>query len=202
MQIYVLDGSPCSGKSSIAERLAAEYSLNYYKIDDYEQAHCQRCTAEQQPVLFRYLQLSWNERWMRPVELQVEEEFAIARERWPMVREDLRSLESPLLVEGASALPELVWEWLGASSQVAYLVPEAHFQYRYYSQRPWIKHILQDCADPDAAFERWMQRDQLFGRKVLEQAQALGYHTRLVDGSQSLEENYQQVVAWFGLSKG
>lgn len=82
MQIYVLGGSPCSGKSSIAERLAAEYSLNYYKIDDYEQAHCQRCTAKQQPVLFRYLQLSWNERWMRPVELQVEEEFAIARERW------------------------------------------------------------------------------------------------------------------------
>lgn len=199
MQIYVLGGSPCSGKSSIAERLAAEFGLNYYKIDDYEQAHAQRCSAQKQPVFTHYLGLSWNERWMRDVELQAEEEFAIARERWPLVLEDLQSLERPLLVEGASALPELVWSWIGASRQVAYLVPEAHFQIEHYRQRPWIKHILKDCADPEQAFEHWMQRDQLFGQKVLSQAQALGYHSQVVDGSCSLEEQYRDLVAWFGL---
>jgi hypothetical protein len=199
MQIYVLGGSPCSGKSSIADRLAADFGLNYYKIDDYEQAHCQRCNAEQQPILFQYLQYTWNERWMRELNLQVEEEFTIARERWPMVLDDIQTLKQPLLVEGASALPELVWSWIGPSSQVAYLVPEANFQFTHYRQRPWIKHILKECADPEEAFDRWMQRDQLFGHKVLSQAQALGYHSQLIDGSCSLEEHYQAVVAWFGL---
>ena len=36
---YILGGSPCSGKSTIAERLAAEFDLHYYKVDDHEQDH-------------------------------------------------------------------------------------------------------------------------------------------------------------------
>lgn len=33
--IYYIGGSPCSGKSTIAEMIAKKYDLHYFKVDDY-----------------------------------------------------------------------------------------------------------------------------------------------------------------------
>jgi dephospho-CoA kinase len=51
---YILGGSPCSGKSTIAEMLSKRYQLPYYKVDDHDAAHFQRCQPEKQPVMFKY----------------------------------------------------------------------------------------------------------------------------------------------------
>ena len=32
---YYIGGSPCSGKSTIAEALSEKYNLHYFKVDDY-----------------------------------------------------------------------------------------------------------------------------------------------------------------------
>lgn len=34
-KIYWIGGSPCSGKSTIAEILSNKYGLYYFKVDDY-----------------------------------------------------------------------------------------------------------------------------------------------------------------------
>ena len=46
-QAYILGGSPCSGKSSMAEMLAGEFQLPYYKVDDHEQDHMARAILRQ-----------------------------------------------------------------------------------------------------------------------------------------------------------
>ena len=33
--IYFIGGSPCSGKSTVAESLSDKYDLYYFKVDDY-----------------------------------------------------------------------------------------------------------------------------------------------------------------------
>ena len=33
--LYIIGGSPCSGKSTIAEMIAEKYDFNYFKVDDY-----------------------------------------------------------------------------------------------------------------------------------------------------------------------
>ena len=33
--IYYLGGSPCCGKSTIAEKLSKKYGFKYYKVDDF-----------------------------------------------------------------------------------------------------------------------------------------------------------------------
>ena len=33
--IYFIGGSPCSGKSTVAEILAEKYDLYYFKVDDF-----------------------------------------------------------------------------------------------------------------------------------------------------------------------
>lgn len=33
--LYIIGGSPCSGKSTIAEMIAEKYDFIYFKVDDY-----------------------------------------------------------------------------------------------------------------------------------------------------------------------
>jgi len=200
-QAYILGGSPCSGKSTLAERLSRKFKLQYYKVDDHEKAHTKRCDPILHPTMSRYATLSWNEIWMRPVAEQVAEEFEYYRERFEMIGQDLGEYdeEKPLILEGAAYLPELI-EQIGADPRrVIFMVPTKEFQLQHYRQRPWIQHILQACADPEQAFENWMRRDHLFGQDILRQAKAKGYKTILVDGSRTVAEQYAQVTAYFEL---
>lgn len=198
-QAFILGGSPCSGKSTLAERLVDAWGWQTYKVDDYQEDHIQRCDPQRHPVMYRYNTMTWNEIWMRPVEQQVAEEFAYYRERFELILEDLESfdLERPLLLEGAAFLPELLAQSSADPRRVLFLVPTPAFQRHHYRQRPWIQHILNECADPEQAFENWMLRDALFGQEILRQAQAKGYATLLVDGSQTLAEITTHVKARF-----
>ena len=50
-QAYILGGSPCSGKSTYAERLLADFKLQYYKVDDHERDHSNRSNPSKYPVM-------------------------------------------------------------------------------------------------------------------------------------------------------
>ena len=46
MNIYCIGGSPCSGKSTIAEALAAKHGLHYFKVDDHLDKYLKRGAAD------------------------------------------------------------------------------------------------------------------------------------------------------------
>jgi 2-phosphoglycerate kinase len=200
-QAYILGGSPCSGKSSIAEKLTALYGFHYYKVDDHDQEHLQRCQPDKQPVMFKYSRLSWNEIWSQPVLQLLADELTFARERFQFILEDLGrlGLEKPLLLEGAAILPELIEPYPLKHQNAVFMVPTPEFQIRHYKQRPWIAQILNGCQDPARAFENWMERDTLFGQEVIRQAKAHEFATISVDGTISLDEQFEQISARFGL---
>jgi hypothetical protein len=77
-----------------------------------------------------------------------------------------------------------------------FLVPTKAFQLYHYSQRPWITQILKDCDDPEQAFDNWMMRDHLFGQEILRQAKARQYGTLVVDGTLSIDEQYEKVSVY------
>jgi len=199
---YILGGSPCSGKSTIAERLAAQYKLQYYKVDDHEEDHARRADPDHHPVMVAYANMSWNEIWSRPVEFQVQEEFAYYRERFEMILQDLADYDvgKPLILEDAAYFPDLIKPYGVNPQRVLYLVPAQAFQIHYYRQRPWIHHILKECEDPEQAFENWMMRDHRFGQEILRQAEANHYRTLVVDGKQSIPELLEIVSDCLGLA--
>jgi len=201
-QAYILGGSPCSGKSTIAERLSNTFKIPYYKVDDHERDHSKRSDPNRHPIMHNYQKMSWNEIWMRSVSFQVKEEFEYYRERFEMVVQDLGKYDpnKPILLEGAAYLPELLEENHANSKRVIFLVPTKEFQLQHYSQRPWIKHILQECEDQEKAFENWMMRDHLFGKEILQQAKQRNYKTIVVDGKRDLDEEFENIKAYFGLT--
>ena len=201
-QAYILGGSPCSGKSTLAEQLSAHYDLQFYKVDDHYQNHINRCNPQRHPTMHKLAQISWNEIWSRPVELQVREELQFYRELFGMILQDLEkfSTAKPVIVEGAALLPELIAKLSLGTQRVLFMVPTKDFQIHHYAQRPFIQGILKDCDDPDAAFSNWMERDHLFGQKILKQARGYGYGTILVDGSRSIEAQFAFASQYFGFS--
>lgn len=198
---YIIGGSPCSGKSTIAEMLAAEYGFVYYKADDHDPEHLQRAKPDQQPVMSRISKMSWEEIWSQPVEKQYADELEYYRERFPFILDDLARLntEKTVLLEGAAFLPELICRWPVARETIIYLVPAPAFQRHHYSQRPWISSFLDNCHDPKQAFDNWMKRDELFAQEIACQAGALGYAVITVDGSLDIQSQYESVKASFHL---
>ena len=73
------------------------------------------------------------------------------------------------------------------------------FQIKYFSERLWVNEYLSECSDKKNAFNNWMERDVLFALSALSQAQEMGYITLVVDGSKSIEENFQFIIDAFNL---
>lgn len=196
MEIFYIGGSPCSGKSTVAEALAQRCGLTYFKADDFLDDFTARGADEGLPVCRRIQRMSAEEIWMRPPQVQCREELDYYREVFPFVMEKLAALDAPrVIAEGAAFLPSLMTD---AAHYIA-IIPSREFQVSRYSQRPWVPHVLRDCSDREAAFANWMERDALFTEAIREQCAGAGRTCLLTDGSVSPEARLEQVAAHFRL---
>ena len=63
-QIYWIGGSPCAGKSAIAETLSEQFALNYYKVDDHFERHISQTNQDEHPACSLFKSQSSEEIWM------------------------------------------------------------------------------------------------------------------------------------------
>ena len=83
---------------------------------------------------------------------------------------------SPLVIaEGIAFLPELLAQIGIPKDRCMFLMAEKQAHDLQYAQRDWVPLMLEGCSDPQAAFDRWMQRDELFSQHVREHCAHLGY---------------------------
>lgn len=199
---FWIGGSPCAGKSSVTNLLAAQFGLTTYHVDDHFNRHAQHLDPIRQPALTRWLAASWNQRWMQPPDQLLREVIDCYQEHMTLVLEDLfaSATDASLLVEGSALIPQRLGEMDVPVNHAIWLVPTAEFQRNYYSQRTWIKGILRQCDAPEQAFENWMERDSRFAHWVAEQARKFGYPVLIVDGAESIEEIAHRVAAHLGLT--
>ncbi len=198
-KIYYIGGSPCSGKSTIAQMISERYGLYYFKVDDYLDEYICRGNASNKPFSSKALTLSADETWMRDPMIQNIEELKIYHEIFEYILEDLNKIEAPrgIITEGAAFLPELMNKIKIEPTSYMCIVPTRNFQYHHYKLRPWVPEILKDCTDKEKAFDNWMERDALFATTVKEEADKLGYRTLITDGTIGVEYMYKQVAEWF-----
>jgi hypothetical protein len=84
-----IGGAPGAGKTSIADLLAAKYTVQVYHFDRHEPAHFARAAADQHPALFAAhpVRMTPDERSVqRPVAMMVQETVQSWSERFSMAR--------------------------------------------------------------------------------------------------------------------
>lgn len=199
--LYMIGGSPCSGKSTIASLLARQYQLLHIKLDDLVEEMMSQASADSQPICLLRQNRNPEQIWMRNPEEMADEEWRFYEEIFPYVKSYLiKNQDRPLLVEGAGLLPHLVKELECPASSYLCLTPTADFQKKHYIQREWVPYVLEGTTNPEQAFENWMQRDILFAQMVRQEAMKLGYPSLVTDGSQSEDQTVEEVARLLKLS--
>ena len=188
--VYYIGGSPCSGKSTIAEMLVEKYNFKYFKQDDYLEEYFNRGIQEGNDLFKRVASFSKDEMWLRQPDQLRDEEIALYQAMFRYFLNDLSHLlgDKPIIAEGAGFMPRLL-KGEGVDKQsFCGMIPTKEFQVKMYSKREWVAEYLSDCSKPDEAFKNWMERDFLFGIKVYQEAVDLGYECVVVDGRKSIAE--------------
>ncbi len=201
MNIYYIGGSPCAGKSSVAEILSQKYNLYYFKADDFLDRYMQAGARKGYPVCEKAAGMNAEQIWMREPLLQCKEEFDIYREIFEFVTEDLKWIDRKdgIITEAAAYLPELMKRSGIPGSRYMAITPTKEFQITHYRKRDFVPLVLAGCNDKETAFRNWMDRDVLFAREVQRQCHRENYVSVINDGTMEVNELADLAAAHFGL---
>lgn len=201
MNVYYIGGSPCSGKSTVAEALSERYGLHYFKVDDYLDRYMQLAADARKPYCSKALRLTPEQIWMRQPTVQCEEELRIYEEIFEYILADLESIDcqNGIITEGAAYLPALAKMAGIPMNRYISITPTKEFQVFHYSKREWVPYVLAECSNTEKAFANWMDRDALFALAVQQQCAELGYTSLINDGTASVDALTDRVIAHFGL---
>ena len=198
--VYWMGGSPCAGKSTMAGLIAAAHGLTHYHIDQELRTRLPKPEPARQPCLAYWVSSTWDELWMRPVDVLLDDVIRCYQEQFDLVIADLLAMDAgaPILVEGNSLLPDSLAPFLFDRRRALWVIPTEAFQRRNYPNRgEWVQYILSQCSDPDQALQNWMDRDVAFAAWIEGRVKDLGLAHFTVDGVQSIEQNVQRVIDFF-----
>lgn len=201
MDIYYIGGSPCAGKSSVAEILSKKYDLYYFKTDDFLDRYMQTGARKGYPVCRKVTSMNAEQIWMREPFIQCREEFDIYREIFEFAETDLKQIDwkGGIITEGAAYLPELMKQSGIPDSRYISITPAKEFQITHYRERDFVPLVLEGCSDKEKAFRNWMDRDVLFAQEVQRQCQKENYISVINDGTMEMDELANLVAAHFEL---
>ncbi len=199
--IYFMGGSPCSGKSTMAEMLSKKHGFQYYKADDYLEKYIQKGLSDGDEWLKYIASMSMDALWLREPSILNEEELRTYEKLFAYFISDLEGLcnDIPVIAEGAAFLPILVNGINIDKSHYICVISTREFQLEHYRKRLWINEYLTECSDKEKAFDNWMERDALFALSVIKQSKEIGYETLIVDGKKNIDENLRFVEKFFCL---
>lgn len=205
MDIWYIGGSPCSGKSTIAGTIAREYSLCYFKVDDFLDKYIARGAGKGHEVCARQSKMSFAQILMQRPERLCKEELRIYREIFGFIKEDLRAIriqdgEKGIIAEGAAFLPGLMGQENVPQNRYVSITPTKDFQVEHYKKREWVPHFLEECPDKERAFQNWMDRDALFAEDVRRQCRENDYVSLVADGAAGIDTMTGIVRAHFGFA--
>lgn len=203
-KIYWIGGSPCSGKSSVAELIATKYDFYYYKCDDFLEEYIKNGAKKEISIMQKFDSMDINETWLgRTIDEQVNDEIEFYLHSFDMIKEDISNLKSDknILIEGAAILPHnILKENINIKDYIC-VVPTKKFQVEQYSKREWVKYYLAECNDKDKAFNNWMERDSRFAEIIKNKALENNIKIIIEDGSKTINDRYEEIVEYFSLEK-
>jgi hypothetical protein len=122
-------------------------------------------------------------------------------EGFDLVIEDLRALSSSgvVLAEGFRLLPDLVRPHLTNPQHAVWLTPTPCFRQMAFARRSSREAFWLRTSDPQRALANLLERDRIFTAAVAVNAARNDLATHVVDGSNSIEEEVDDLAARFTL---
>lgn len=201
MNIYYIGGSPCSGKSTVAEILSEQYDLYYFKVDDFLDSYTKQGALKGYPVCRKQVELTPDQIWMRDPVLQCREELIYYEEVFEFIERDLEQIKNVngVITEGAAYVPGLIRDAQIPENRYLSITPTKEFQLFHFRKRTFVPYILRGCSNMERAFDNWMERDILFAGEVRKQCGETGYTSVINDGSMEIAGLADLVATHFGL---
>lgn len=201
--IYWIGGGSAAGKTTIARRIAAEHGLRVYSTDDVMADHARRSSAEECPLLHRFMTMDLDERWVNRTPHVMFETFHWFRgEGFNLIVEDLLDMprEQGVIVEGFRLLPRLVKPLLREPNQAVWLLPTPDFRQAVLESRggpAW--SFLARTSDTAKALQNLLERDRMFTDALREETTRLGLPVIDVETTTTEDELTRRVKDIFGL---
>jgi hypothetical protein len=196
--ILWIGGATDTGKSTIAQNLAARHEWHVYHYDKKDEEHHIKL-AEIVPEIQKFITASLDERWVIPEPRALFERSLFSfSHRFPLVLKDLLdlSLDTPIIAEGFGFLPELVQPLLSSPDQAIWLVPTESFK-RASMERRGKPSFGKLTSNPEKAILNLLTRDMMLANCYREQVSACGYNLLEIDGSRSAEQMTDLIEAHF-----
>ena len=199
--IYWVGGGSGAGKSTIAQRIAAQHGLHVYSTDDVMADHARRSSRENCPLLHKFMAMDMDERWVnRSPETMLETFHWFRGEGFNLIIEDVLRLprERGLIVEGFRLLPHLVKPLLAISSRAVWLLPAPEFRQTVIESRggsAW--EFLAKTSEPERALHNLLERDRMFTEILREETARLGLPAIAVDTTMTEHDLVTQVMDVF-----
>ena len=201
--VYWIGGGSCAGKSTIARRIAAQHGLRVYATDEVMSNHARRSSAEDCPLLHKFMAMDMDERWVNRSPKTMLETFHWFRgEGFNLIIEDVLRLprEPCVIVEGFRLLPHLVKPLLSIPSRALWLLPRSDFRRVVVERRggsAW--GFLAKTSDPERALHNLLERDRMFTNRLREETARLGLRALEVDSTTTEGDLIQRVTELFDL---
>ncbi len=171
--IYWIGGSARAGKSTVANMLAERHGLHVFHTDNTWGERAAMATKEKQPFLYRVRNMTWDEIWSEPIELEVENYIKQQEEELGLLVKQVENLPySQIVVEGVSVLPRILLDYPHIVTESIWLVASPQVIEKYYpgpdqweDQARYSNHFTNEYA-----LGRFLKRDQAFAEYVAEEA--------------------------------
>ena len=201
-QVYWIGGGSCAGKSTIANRIAAQHGLRVYATDDAMADHARRSSPGDCPLLHRFMAMDMDQRWVnRSPETMLETFHWFRGEGFNFIIDDLLQIphEPRVIVEGFRLLPHLVKDLLTVNSRAVWLLPTPEFREAVVDSRggsAW--SFLAKTSDPDKALHNLLERDRMFTAILRDETSRLNLHAIEVDTTKTVDDLARRVTDVFG----
>lgn len=198
-----LGGGTDAGKTSLARMFSAKYDLQIYHFDRQSPSwEAVQINEGEHPYCLQWEQMTDEERWLRPAEVQAKHVYAMWAEKYTYRLNDLLSLPKgkKIVAEGYGFLPSYVAPLIESKQQAIWLVPTEDFKKRTFKARVLegakasYRHRVQY---PEQALDFHRRRDMIITARVREEAIARNLKLLTIDGGRSLDEVFAIVEDHF-----
>ncbi len=198
-KIYYIGGSPCSFKTSIAQKISEEYSFKVYNADNHIERYLEIGAKKRNKVLKKMRRVSVLEQWFLDLDVQFKNEIALYTYAGKVIKGDLKRFykNKDILVEGCPIIPEFINKKEVAPENYVVLVASKSFERSVFETREYISRYLNLTENKELAFENWLARDEMIASYYKEEAQKYGYKYIEINKNSSFEDVYNDVIEHF-----